>query len=399
MIIKELIDKGRNPKSIGYFTGDIISKHKELFEILKSFSQHLELNKIKNGVFFIDEVSSIKDWQKAVKGFIDIGLGNNIHLVVTGSSSIELKRGYERMPGRRNGGNDYIFLPISFGKFCLLTNPGKDLRSARFMEIVQHKSNFEKFKEDVSIESAYYKKCLADYLKTGGFPRSISDFATYQEVSNETLFINQSVLFSEFEKYRRSITTLMQIMGEIIKNISNPISFNTIMKNVELASANTVKEYIDILTLSYLGLEIFCVDISKKKIFNKKDKKIYLIDPILFRVLEDKYRISLPAESNLSENMAGIHIGRFFLKDWAEMGIIDKLFYWKSAKGNEVDFVIFLNNKPFGIEVKYQNIVSRWDEMSIRRGIGRGIIITKDIFEHGEIPRIPLWAFLLLDMN
>ena len=101
MIIRELIAKGMNPKSIGYLTADILSKHKELFEVLKSFSQHLNLNRIKNGVFFIDEVSSIKDWQKAVKGFIDMGLGENIQLVLTGSSSIELKRGYERMPGRR----------------------------------------------------------------------------------------------------------------------------------------------------------------------------------------------------------------------------------------------------------------------------------------------------------
>jgi hypothetical protein len=37
--------------------------------------------------------------------------------------------------------------------------------------------------------------------------------------------------------------------------------------------------------------------------------------------------------------------------------------------------------------------------MSIRKGIGRGMIITKDIFEYGEIPKIPLWAFLLLDMD
>lgn len=399
MIIKELINKGRDPKSIGYFTGDVISKYKELFEILKSFSQHLELNKIKNGVFFLDEVSSIKDWQKAVKGFVDIGLGKNIHLVVTGSSSIELKRGYERMPGRRNGGKDYLFLPVSFRKFCSLTNPNKDIQKAKFRKILQSKSYFEKFKEDVLIESTFYKKCFTDYLKVGGFPRSISDFIKYKEVSSETLFINQSVLFSEFEKYRKSITTLMQIMGEIVKNISNPVSFNTIMKNVELASANTVKEYIEMLTLAYLGLQVSCVDISKKKIFNKKNKKIYLIDPVIFRVLEDKFKVPFPPESNLSENIAGVHIGRFFLKDWAEIGILDKLFYWRSAKGNEVDFVIFLDGKPFGIEVKYQNIVSRWDEMSIRKGIGRGMIITKDIFEYGEIPKIPLWAFLLLDMD
>jgi predicted AAA+ superfamily ATPase len=97
--------------------------------------------------------------------------------------------------------------------------------------------------------------------------------------------------------------------------------------------------------------------------------------------------------------MTAVHLGRLFLKEWADIGILNELFYWKSSKGNEVDFIIFLDDKPFGIEVKYQNIVSKWDEMSIRKGIGRGMVITRDVFEYGEIPKIPLWAFLLLDMK
>lgn len=399
MLIKELINKGRDPKAIGYFTCDIISKHKDLFEVLKSFSQHLKLNKIKNGVFFLDEVSSINNWQKAIKGFIDIGIGEKIHLVVTSSSSIELKRGYERMPGRRNGGKDYLLLPVSFRKFCLLTNPGKDIPDLQFTKILKSRKYFEEFKEGLLIQSAFYKRCFTDYARIGGFPRAVSDFVKYNEITSETLLINQSVLFSEFERYKKSINTLIRILGEVVKNISTPVSFNTIMKNIELASAKTVKEYIEMLSHAYLGILVPCVDISRKKIFNKKDKKIYLIDPIVFKVLQDRIGIHLPNESSLSENMTGVHIGRLFISEWADIGVLNKLFYWKSGKGNEVDFVVFLDDRPFGIEVKYQNMVSPWDEMSIRKGIGKGIIITKDTFEYGKIQKIPLWAFLLLDMK
>jgi len=169
MIIKDLLDKGKNPKSIGYFTCDIISKHKELFEILKTFSQHLKLNKIKTGALFLDEVSSIKEWQRAVKGFVDTGLGQNIHLIVTGSSSIELKRGYERMPGRRNGGKDYLFLPVNFGEFCSLTNSNRVIRSEKFRNLLKSSGKFAKFKEDVLIDSGFYKKCLVNYIKQADF--------------------------------------------------------------------------------------------------------------------------------------------------------------------------------------------------------------------------------------
>jgi len=398
LLIRDMLNEGKNPRAIAYFICEIISKHKELFEVLKTFYHHLKLNKIKNGIIFLDEVSSIKDWQKAVKSFVDMGMGRNIHIVVTGSSSIELKRGYERMPGRRNGGRDFLFLPMGFDKFCLLTNSKKSIHKVKFTDILKSSEKFEKFRQDILTESDFYKKCLADYMKIGGFPKAVSDFVRYREISEETLTIYQSVLFSEFEKYRKSIMTLIHIMVEIERNLANSISYNTIMRNTGLSSADTVKEYVEMLSRAYLGLHIFCVDISRKRIFNKKDKKIYLIDPVIFRILQEKFHVRLPDEGKIAENFVAVQTGRFFLKDWADKGILEKLYYWKSSKGKEVDFVIFLKSKPFGIEVKYQNIISRWDEISIRKGIGKGIIITKDTFEWGEVPKIPLWAFLLFDM-
>lgn len=399
MLVRDFIKKGIKPGSIGYFTCDIISKHKDLFEMLKAFSQHLKLNKIRKGFMFLDEVTGVKNWQKAVKAYADLGLAKNIHMVMTGSSSIELKRGYERMPGRRNGGRDYLFLPVSFGRFCSLINPRKNIEERSFSKILKSKNNFEKFKEEVLITGDFYRKIFSDYVVTGGFPRAISDFKKYGETSGETTYIYQSVLFSEFEKYKKSTITLMQILGEIVADLCTSVSFNNIMKRVDVSSAKTVKEYIEMLSFSYLGLQVPCIDISRRRIYNKKNKKIYLMDPVIFKVLQDKFRLLPPDKSKLSENLVAVHLGRFFIKEWSASGILNELFYWKSAKGNEVDFVIFLENKPFGIEVKYQNIISKWDEMSIRRGIGRGLVITRDTFEYGEIPKIPIWAFLLLKME
>lgn len=119
----------------------------------------------------------------------------------------------------------------------------------------------------------------------------------------------------------------------------------------------------------------------------------------MFKILEDKFRIPLPAEGSIIENLSAIHLGRLFSVDWASYGMVNKLFYWKSARGKEVDFVIFSDGKPFGIEVKYQNIISDWDEISIKKGIGKGIIVTRDKFEYGEVIKIPIWAFLLLEME
>lgn len=398
MMIRDLLGKGAPPKSLVYFTCDILAKYRDLFELLKNFSSHLSLNNIKNGMLFLDEISSLKDWQKGIKAAIDLGLTNNIRLIVTGSSSIELKSGYERMPGRRDGGKDFLFLPHSFGNFCSLINRKAKNVVVRLMETTQSEKAFNIFRNEVSADTAYYKTRLSAYLKTGGFPKSISDFVKFGEIGTETLSINQSILFSEFEKHKKNLSTLMQIMRLLLNNISTPISYTSLMKNLELGSAKTVKEYLETLERSYLGIQVPCLDIAKKKPFNKKNKKIYFSDPMVIKTVEDKLKIPPFDESKMAENLVAVHISRtFLLNEWSQMGYLDKLFYWKSARGNEVDFVFFPDNKIFGIEVKYQETVSGWDEVGINKGIGQGLLITKDTFEYGKIPKIPLWAFLLME--
>ena len=54
----------------------------------------------------LDEITAVKDWTRAVKYLVDAGALENIYLLLTGSSTVEIKRGYERMPGRRGHGFD-----------------------------------------------------------------------------------------------------------------------------------------------------------------------------------------------------------------------------------------------------------------------------------------------------
>lgn len=87
---------------------------------------------------------------------------------------------------------------------------------------------------------------------------------------------------------------------------------------------------------------------------------------------------------------------RHFAAEWARWGHVDDLHYWRSSSGREVDFVVDHDGRFHGIEVKFQRTVSGWDELSIARGIGAGLLVTRDAFEFAAIPRVPLWAFLLL---
>ncbi|MCK4666065.1 ATP-binding protein [Candidatus Dependentiae bacterium] len=399
-LVRDLISSGTPSNSIGYFTGDIIYSKKELFLLLRSFSEHLEINDLKDGTFFIDEISSIKDWYKGIKSFIDLGFCQNIHLILTGSSSIELKLGFDRMPGRRFNGKNYLFLPQTFKGFCKLTHPDHENPEFILSEIITSEKKFKLFQEHVLMDFTYYKSLFQAYLNVGGFPRPISDFFYKNKVQDETLLIFQSILFSEFEKHGRSLTTLLNLLKEITNSLTSPISYNTLMKKIGLSNAKSVKEYLELLNYSFLGIQAFSYDVSKKRSFSNRNKKIYLIDPIIFRLLHQKLGMKIPDESKIVENITAMEISRLYKQNWADIGLLSELYYWKSKrKGNEIDFLIQLNEKPFGLEVKYQNTISGWDELSIKKGIGKGLILTKDFFEYGEICKIPVSAFLLLSIK
>lgn len=71
---------------------------------------------------FIDEITSVRSWQKPIKNHADLGTFIDMFILLTGSSAIEIKRGYERMPGRRGGGFDEAILPMDFFDFCHCLN-------------------------------------------------------------------------------------------------------------------------------------------------------------------------------------------------------------------------------------------------------------------------------------
>lgn len=82
-------------------------------------------------------------------------------------------------------------------------------------------------------------------------------------------------------------------------------------------------------------------------------------------------------------------------------GFTGRVIYYRSRKGKEIDFVFFegKGRQPFGVEVKYQSRISGWNEQSIARGIGQGVLVTRDSFKWNRVCHIPVWAFLLLTID
>ncbi len=68
----------------------------------------------------MDEVTSVREWWKIVKGYIDLGVFKNDIITVSGSSSLKLKGDIELFPGRRGKGSDLIVYPLSLKEFLFI---------------------------------------------------------------------------------------------------------------------------------------------------------------------------------------------------------------------------------------------------------------------------------------
>ena len=394
-IVAAGLAKHKHPSQYVYFPCDNLVRRQELAEVARVAIAMTVPTTEKPLTLFLDEVTGIKEWYKTVKWLVDTNALANTALVLTGSSAQEIKRGYDRMPGRREGGKDLCLLPMPFRDYARVTG-GEVLPDLSLWEATDSENAFAHFRMQFTAHETALQDLLPRYLRFGGIPGVVAAVKTHGdigEILRETLL---AIVASEIEKQRRSTATLRMILQALYHAMPNPISLNRIASSQNIPSAATVKDYLEILHASFVTFPVAPLDISKRIAFPRKDRKYYFIDPAFTDAIRAAFGLREPDVASLAESAVAVALIRHFSTEWARWGHVDDLYYWRSSSGREVDFVIERNRRYHGIEVKYQNAVSGWDELSMAKGIGRGVLVTRDAFAFASIPRIPLWAFLSL---
>lgn len=188
-MIKDLLTEGRDSKSIFYYSCDLVSNEKELFEVINEYLDWALTFRLDRKYIFLDEISSVKNWEKGLKYLVDAGILKNISVILTGSHSIDIKRSIERLPGRRGEGDeplDKILLPMKFAEFAETVNPViRKLfeRNDLFQSEKRRNIIFGLFDKEIDpvldllrIYQDELDRLFEQYLITGGVPRSINDF-------------------------------------------------------------------------------------------------------------------------------------------------------------------------------------------------------------------------------
>lgn len=392
LLIKKLLEKTAE-YSILFYSADDLETPKDIYLLISQYLEIVEeLGKTSKFKFiFIDEITSIKNWQKGIKTLYEEGKLKDVFLLVSGSSAIDLRQGAERLPGRRglDPHPDKILLPLSFREYLTFADfPDYKLLNnlPLFSEILKEPSLSKKLKEIEPIRPQL-KRWLAKYEITGGFPRPINDFFSSNRINQATYETYLTWLRGDITKNNRSEHIARQILYEIANLMTSRVEWQSIARKIEIEAHTTVMEYAHLLEDIFATKTIFQIDFHKKRIQPKKRKKIYFLDPLIFwsvlgwnekwedffpRIIE-KINSSKPI---LAESLVAEHLIRKDSYDWTSPSV----FFWHNAK--EIDFLVFDEKGAINpIEVKYQGRVGDYDFLPLKKsGFKKGLIISQNDF-------------------
>ncbi|MCK5493333.1 MAG: ATP-binding protein [Candidatus Omnitrophica bacterium] len=397
LLVERLLSDNQK-ENICYFTCNNIDNYKELIDILRVYLDWIENDKRK--YIFIDEVTFVKSWTRAIKHLKDIGKLKNCTMILTGSNAHDLKYEVERMPGRRgeDAELDKILFPLSFKEYIEFVNPEINLK---FLDIKSAQKNYPFYKKEL-------RKYLDVFLLTGGFITAVNNFAANRKISVDIYQQYLSWVLGDLAKLGKRESCSRQIFEQVIKSMTTNIGFDTIAKKTSIDSHITVGDYLDVMESNFIVKLLYQIDMNKKLPVFRRTKKIYFQDMFLFWVflgyvngLSDYYSGSktrlndVLLKSKLIENLVMTSLMRLENSvNWSNI-----VFFFRTTNQAEVDFVIKGHNSELlPIEVKYQDKVSLRDFLNLNKiNKQKGIIISKDDFwVQKDKWIIPVEVFLLI---
>ncbi|MFA4702199.1 ATP-binding protein [Pyrococcus kukulkanii] len=360
LAIMQLISRGVDPRNILYFSCDLLKDYREIVELITWF-----LRRTKGHAFvFLDEVTFLNDWERAIKFLLDSPLSLRMTLQVTGSTSAGLKR--ESFPGR----NIRIveFLPLSFSDVVDLLYP--ELREIPLPH--PNPATSKDFYENAEELYPYFDELMRAfevYLEVGGYPGSIKG-KNLKDAVRESIFLD--VL-----KLGRSERIALSIILGLLRRYGDRITLNSLAKELEIGSHVTIRDYLELFEELMIGRNYFQVRPENFTPLFRKERKFYFIDPLVVSSLSEMFGIAIPT-SKIVEGIVGEHLSRAY-----------PTYYLVARK--EVDFV----TKYFGVEVKWQSTVTPSDFPRVP--IREKILLSKHdlaFHEPRNIAVIPLPLFL-----
>lgn len=388
-------NEGWDPRLVVYYPLDLADRPRQLVDLVLRVKAAYPAGQGKHWCFLLDEISSLPDWQRGIKYLRDNTDAREDCFVLTGSSASDVRRGGERLPGRRGPGTDLdkVLLPLSFPEFLDATRPGLrpkesfSLLNAGNEEVAASLQSVLLFQDEL-------QRALEDYVRVGGFPSAVADFLRTGSVSSRTLGNLWDIVAGDVERWGRKRIETLRLLGRLTRSLGAPLDWHSLAVDMGV-SLPTAASYAEFLADAFLLLIVYYRELDGTTA-PRKGKKLYAVDPLIAQLphtVEGSAQPDLPA---VVENLVAMALFRACEADMVEsFRLPQALCFWRSSRDREIDFLAGARPRQVPVEVKYQNRVGAQDTLTIRNALGRGIVLSRhDVDLSGPVSIVPVAAFL-----
>jgi uncharacterized protein len=361
----QLLANKTPPAAIAFFSGELIDDHHTLLRLLQQQLDNMPQNTLR--YILLDEVTYIRDWDKAIKYAVDAGWLEHAVLVLTGSDLVMMQEARMRFPGRRGKASvvNFHLYPLSLREVVILKHGAKIVKQLLETTAPPAKLFAELFNE------------FQTYLWHGGYLTAINDLALQKTILPATLATYSDWIRGDVLKRGKQEHYLREVLSGIIKRYNSQISWNALAQDLSIDHPHTVADYAALLeSMDALFIQAALLE-DKLVAAPKKARKLMFADPFIFHAVRawldpvtDPFVTQIkPITENaewcakLVEACAITHYRRFYPT------------YYIKAEG-EVD-IAYINNKRFWpVEIKWTNQLRANDLKQILK-YPNGIILTK----------------------
>jgi predicted AAA+ superfamily ATPase len=285
---------------------------------------------LKDSVVMIDEIQYLDDPSHFLKYVAD--LEPSIRLIVTGSTSIQIKKYKDGLTGRKKS---FHLFPLDFREFVLFKEKKhliSVLEQFNFKGIASNKMEIDPqrilpLKNELEI-------LFEEFILFGGYPKVVlagsrdEKLKELQELFETYELKDVNTLFSV-----GNIAAFRNLFRLMASNIGNLLNVNEVSRTLGIGR-DTVKRYLAVLENSLVvhSLPPFHTNIRKEL---TKMSKLFFLDTGM-----RNFAVRNFTELNFRPDRGSLFENAIFNELYKNLGIIDRLFFWKTLSRNEVDFIL-----------------------------------------------------------
>ena len=357
------------PGSAFYLNGDELPDAEALVRAIRDLLP-LYRTEVRIRRLFIDELTAVRDWERGLKRLLDGGDLRDVLVVTTGSKAADLRRGSERLPGRKGRleRTSYLFTPISFSEF------------------------------DRQCRTRLGSDTLPAYLLSGGSPVACAELADYGRIPEFVVETTRDWIYGDLAASGRSRASLLGVMECLHRFGGTPVGQAKLAREAGLANNTVAAGYVEQLMDLLCVCEGFAWDVTRKRSNRRRPRKFHITN-LLVAASWHPARIRSVSEFRA---LSGEQQGR--LIEWL---VAQELWRRAAIRGDEIpERLHFYQSKSHGLDF----VVDGEQHVQVKRGRasplefdwwprtfpqGHLTVVSDERFDAGRIRGVTLEDFLL----